>query len=170
MRRLARPAAAVVLLVLQTTAGGPQGIHGAHPDFLLLFVLLVGMRGGETAGTLWGVLLGFLQDTFSVGLSGLHLLTKGLLGFAAGTLREQLDCENPNTQAMVALVATLAEGGAILVLLQVFSAERALLAPFLGTVLPAAALHGILLPAGAALGSAVARRARGLRRPAAERV
>jgi rod shape-determining protein MreD len=163
--RLLDAAIAVVLVVLQTSAGGPRGFWGLRLDLLLLFVLTMGLSRGETAGMSAGIILGFVQDTFSAGLPGLNILTKGLLGFASGSLRGQLDCGNPNTQAIVATVATLAEGLAQLVLLQVFSAAPGLLAPLLGSIAPAAAAHGALLPAGiAARGAAL--RWRGNRRVA----
>jgi rod shape-determining protein MreD len=126
-------------------------MFGLHPDLVLLFVLATGMRRGETAGALWGVGLGFVEDTFSAGLPGANILTKGLLGFAAGTLSDQLDCDNPNTLAIVAVTASLLQGAAHLSLLEVFSAGNGVIAPFLGTVAPAAALNGALLPAAAAV-------------------
>jgi len=155
--RLPAAVLAAVLVVLQTSAGGPGGLFGLRLDLLLLFVLATGMRRGETTGMSAGILLGFVQDTFSAGPPGLNVLTKGLLGFAAGSLRGQLDCGNPNTQAIIAAVATLAEGLAQLALLQVFSAAPGLLAPLFGTVAPAAAAHGALLPAADASRRAVAR-------------
>ena len=95
--------------------------------------------------------------TVSAGLPGANLLTKGLLGFAAGTLSEQLDCENPNTQAIVSALATLLQGAVHLALLEVFSAGTGVLAPFLGTIAPAAALNGALLPAATYLRRAIRR-------------
>ena len=145
---LTSAALALALLTLQTSGGG---LSGLHPDLVLLFVLATGMRRGETAGALWGIALGFVEDAFSAGLPGANVLTKGLLGFAAGTLSEQLDCENPNTQAIVAALATLLQGAVHLALLEVFSAGNGVFAPFLGTVVPAAALNGALLPAAAFL-------------------
>lgn len=152
----------LLLVALQTSLGGAAGPWGLRPDFLLLFVLAAGMRHGEEAGVLWGLGLGWLQDALSAGLPGMNVLTKGLLGLAAGSLREQLDCENPNTQAFVAAAATVTEGLVQLSLLRVFSAAPDLLAPFLGGVLPAAAAHGALLPAAAA---GIQRARRALRRP-----
>jgi len=146
---LASAALALVLLTLQTSGGG--GLSGLHPDLVLLFVLAIGMRRGETAGVLWGVGLGFVEDTFSAGLPGANLLTKGFLGFAAGTLSDQLDCDNPNTQAIVAAIATLLQGAVQLALLEVFSAGSGVLTPFLGAIAPAAALNGAVLPAAAFL-------------------
>jgi rod shape-determining protein MreD len=140
---------AIALVTFQTSGGSAGGLFGLHPDLVLLFVLATGMRRNETSGALWGIGLGFVEDTFSAGLPGANLLTKGLLGYAAGNLRERLDCDNPNTQALVATVATLLQGAVHLSLLQVFSAGSGVLAPFLGTVVPAAALNGALLPAAA---------------------
>lgn len=163
-RQLSLALLALALLTLQTS--GPGGVRlGIRPDLVLLFVLATGMRRGETAGALWGIGLGFVEDAFSAGLPGANLLTKGLLGFAAGTLSDQLDCDNPNTQAIVAACATLLQGAVHLSLLEVFSADRGVLAPFLGTIAPAAALNGALLPAAAFVRRALERRRYG-RRPA----
>jgi len=140
---------AIALVTLQTSGGSDGGLFGIHPDLVLLFVLATGMRRDETSGALWGIVLGFVEDTFSAGLPGVNLLTKGLLGYAAGNLRGRLDCDNPNTQAIVAAIATLLEGAVHLSLLEVFSAGSGVLVPFLGTVAPAAALNGALLPAAA---------------------
>jgi len=144
---LSSAALALALLTLQTSGGSAGGLAGLQPDLVLLFVLATGMRRGETSGTLWGIGLGFVEDTFSAGLPGANLLTKGFLGFAAGNLRDQLECDNPNTQAIVAAIATLLQGAVQLSLLEVFSAGSGVLAPFLGTIAPAAALNGALLPA-----------------------
>ena len=164
---LAAAALAVALLTLQTSVGGISAPLGPHADLPLVFVLWVGMRRGETAGALWGIGLGFAADVFSAGLPGANILTAGLLGFAAGSLREQLDCDNPNTQAIVAALATLAQGLVHLALLEVFSAGRGVLVPFLGTVAPAAAVNGVLLPAAATLRRGYLRR-RGRRLAAAD--
>lgn len=146
MRRyLGAAALALALVTLQT--GGAGDLFGLHADLVLLFVLASGMRHGETPGALWGIVLGFVEDVFSAGLPGANILTKGLFGFAAGSLREQLDCENPNTQAIVAALATLLQGLIHLALLEASSAGRGLIEPFLGTIAPAAALNGTLLPA-----------------------
>lgn len=150
-RQLPTAALALALVTLQTSGGGPGGLSGLHPDLVLLFVLAIGMRRGESAGALWGCGLGFLTDTFSAGLPGVNVVTKGLLGFGAGALSEQLDCDNPNTQAIVAAIATLLQGAVHLSLLEVFSAGSGVLAPFLGAIVPAAALNGALLPVAAYL-------------------
>lgn len=157
-RHLASVVLAGVLFTLQTAGGRAGGLLGLHPDLVLLFVLATGMRRGENAGAAWGVVLGFLEDTFSAGLPGANVLTKGLLGFVTGSLREQLDCDNPNTQAIVAVLATLAQGLVHLALLEVFSEGRGVIAPFLGSIAPAAALNGALLPAAAFLRRALVRR------------
>lgn len=149
-RRGAALALAAALAVLQTSGTGAPGPAGLRPDLLLLFVLAAGMRDGEGAGALWGIALGFVQDTFSAGLPGTGVLTKGLAGFAAGSLRERLDCENPNTQGLIAVAATLADGALHLALRTVLSEGAGFLVPLLGAVAPAAALHGALLPAGIA--------------------
>jgi rod shape-determining protein MreD len=165
--RLVAAALAGALVTFQTSVVGGGGPLGLHADLLLVFILWIGMRRGETAGALWGVGLGFAADVFSAGLPGANILTMGFLGFAAGSLREQLDCDNPNTQAIIAALATLAQGLVHLALLEVFSAGRGLLFPFLGTIAPAAAVNGVLLPAADSLHRGYQRR-RGRRLSAAE--
>ena len=155
--RLAVAGLALSLVALQTSGARASGPFGLHPDLLLIFVVALGMRSGETAGALWGIGLGFVGDVFSAGLPGANMLTKGLIGFAAGNLRDHLDCDNPNALAIVAALATLAEGLVHLALLEVFSAGRGVLAPFLGTIAPAAAVNGALLPVGVAAVRALAR-------------
>ncbi len=152
---LATAALALSLITLQT--GGAGSLFGLNPGLVLIFVVANGMRRGETSGTLWGIALGFIEDVFSAGLPGANILTKGLFGFAAGSLREQLDWENPNTQAIVAALATVVEGLIHLALLEVFSAGRGLIVPFLGAIAPAAALNGALLPAAALLRRSIMR-------------
>lgn len=137
------------LFTLQSCGGRIIGAPGLRPDFVLLLVLANGMHREETSGALWGIVLGFFEDTFSAGLPGVNILTNGLLGFAAGSLRGRLDCDNPNTQAIVAFFATLLKGLVHLALLEVFSEGRGVLAPFLGTIAPAAMANGALLPAAA---------------------
>jgi rod shape-determining protein MreD len=160
-------ALAAALAVLQTSGTGESALGGLRPDLLLLFVLAAGMLRGEAAGALWGVGLGFVQDTFSLGMPGTGVLTKGLVGAAAGSLRDQLDCDNPNTQAIVAVVATLADGAAHLALRTILSEGAGFVGPLLSTVAPAAALHGALLPAGIAAVRRLERRWRAAPAPAA---
>lgn len=156
--RLVDVAIAAALVSLQTSAWPVWLPEGPHADLLLLFVLATGMRRGETAGALWGIALGFVAETFSASLPGTGILTMGVLGFAAGNMRERLDCDNPNTQAIVAAAATLLQGLAHLTLLEVLSDGRGMLAPLLGAVLPAAAVNGALLPAATFLRRALPRR------------
>lgn len=156
-RALLAVGAVLGLVLLQTGAGGAGGCFGLRPDFFLLAVVAVAMRRGEVAGAGAGIALGFLQDALSAGPGGAGILEKGLVGLAVGALREQLDCANPNTQAIVASVATLAGGVLALTLLHTFSTGHEIAGPLFGTVLPAAALHGVLLPGVPAALGALAR-------------
>lgn len=157
-RRIAVFLGAVTALVLQTGGTGGGGLVTVRPDLLLLFALAAGMRGGAGAGALWGVCLGFAQDSFSAGLAGTGVFTKGLVGLVAGSLREQLDCDNPNTQALLAAGATLADGAIHLALRKVLSEGGGFVWPFLGTVLPAALAGGALLPVALAAQRSLAER------------
>lgn len=76
----------LTLLIFQTTLfkvfGTPQ------PDAALLAAVYFGINLGKFKGYQFGILAGLAQDLFSYGIVGLNLLSKGLIGFTSGWLRE----------------------------------------------------------------------------------
>ncbi len=61
-------------------------IGGIKPDLGLILSYLIGLAWGKERGLLGGLLLGGLQDFFSVGTLGLHTAFKGFIGFWTGFL------------------------------------------------------------------------------------
>lgn len=61
-------------------------IGGVKPDIGLVLAYLIGLGWGRNRGLFWGLLLGGLQDFFSIGSVGPHCLFKGLIGFGTGLL------------------------------------------------------------------------------------
>lgn len=72
--------------ILQTTLFRIFG--SVAPDLILLASIYCGLRFGKLSGVQIGAFCGLLQDTLSYGLLGINLLSKGLIGFATGYLRE----------------------------------------------------------------------------------
>ncbi len=81
-----------------------------RPDLCLIASFLVGFLVGEFDGVMMGLALGFVQDLFSGGDSGLNLITKGLIGLLAGLAGRHL--ANATTLAVLALLlsASLVSG------------------------------------------------------------
>ncbi len=136
----------LLLLVLQTPSFQFLEIRHIKPDFFLLAVLMIGMRKGYTAGTFWGMGLGFIQDIYSGGILGFNFLTKGVTGYSVGQLCNRLDFDNPNTQVVVTLLATLAEGLVYSIIVQAFYPPKEILVSFYRAVFPVAVYNSLLIP------------------------
>ena len=82
-------AAAFVVLVLQTTSLGCFG-GNLFFDLPLLFIYSVGLFYGARAGLLCGLAFGLLQDISSPAVFGFYLLTRGLVGYGTGSIKEMI--------------------------------------------------------------------------------
>jgi len=61
-------------------------IGGIKPDLALVLVFFQGWFFGVANGLYWGAALGGLLDLFSLGILGVGLVAKGLVGLVAGLL------------------------------------------------------------------------------------
>jgi rod shape-determining protein MreD len=73
-----------------------------RPDLCLIASFLIGFLAGEFDGVMMGLALGFVQDLFSGGDSGLNFMTKGLIGLLAGLAGRHL--ANTTNLAVLALL------------------------------------------------------------------
>jgi rod shape-determining protein MreD len=76
----------VMAFILQTTLFRIFG--SVAPDLILLTSIYCGLRFGKLSGIQIGAFSGLVQDTLSYGLLGINFLSKGLIGFSTGFLRE----------------------------------------------------------------------------------
>ncbi|MCY3594203.1 MAG: rod shape-determining protein MreD [Bacteroidetes bacterium] len=72
-------------VALQWLFFGRLDLWGATPDVVLLFVLWVAVRYGQTSGTIAGFLVGFALDAI-YGMWGIHMFVKTVIGFLVGLL------------------------------------------------------------------------------------
>ena len=149
---LAAIAAAQVVLV--------PGIEIYHikPDLFLVSVVIVAMRMGSGSGMVWGACAGLVQDALSGGIIGFNFLSKPVTGFVVGLLRNKLDFQNPNTQSLVTLSASLGEGLVLSVLVSAYHPGKDVLWSLAQVVLPLGVYNAIVLPLvllAARVGSAV---------------
>jgi len=59
------------------------------PDIIIALALHGGLRWGKMGGVQFGCVTGFIQDTLSYGSMGVNMLSKSLIGFIVGALREK---------------------------------------------------------------------------------
>ena len=95
-------------LALQATVVQYVGIAGIRPDLPLIATCLLALVRGSTAGTACGFVIGLGQDLTNPAFLGLNALTKSLLGFSLGTLRERFDAATAASYATILIVATIA--------------------------------------------------------------
>ncbi|MEX5213090.1 MAG: hypothetical protein NW703_02890 [Nitrospiraceae bacterium] len=133
----------LLLVPLQTTALGRTGTTLVEPDVILVAVCLIGLLTDELEGALMGVLLGFIQDLFSAGVAFPNLVTKGLLGIAAGLIGQQVVQVSSIVVALTVVLLSSLSGLAFLYLARGHALWEAFLAvPTL--LLPQALLDAIL--------------------------
>lgn len=81
----------VLLVLLQTTVIRYLTIEGITPDIVLLWIVYIAIREGQTPAIVAGFVLGLLVDLLSGndGMMGLSALSKTTVGFAAGFLYDE---------------------------------------------------------------------------------
>ena len=79
----------IVVLVLQTTSLGCFG-GNLFFDLPLLFIYSVGLFWGAQAGLVCGLAFGLLQDISSPAVFGFYMLTRGLVGYGTGSIKEMI--------------------------------------------------------------------------------
>lgn len=107
--RLRLLALLAVTVVLQGTLGSLQ-IYGVHPDFMLLFVVSVGLVSGPVTAATVGFVVGIVTDLLVGTPFGLSALTDVLVGYAVGSIGSSL--EEPSA-ALVPVLALLASAGGV---------------------------------------------------------
>jgi rod shape-determining protein MreD len=135
-----------LLVVLQVGLGNHLKIEQVKPDFFLLSVLLVAMGRGCSAAIVWGIVAGLVQDVLSAGIIGFNVLTKPALGYGVGLLRSRLDFDNPNTQTLLTLLATLSEGAVLSMMLYAYHPANSFSTSFTTIFVPGAVYNAIIIP------------------------
>lgn len=101
----------LVALLLETVVVNifiQQG--GVKPDFILIITVYSGLFLSKIKATNIGFTLGLIQDALSFKMAGVNSLSKCLIGFFIGSLREKLLSENLTVQCLFTFIATLFNG------------------------------------------------------------
>ncbi len=93
MRRLIWPVLFLLFMLLQG-AGSVFYTGWLSCDLLLLALYAYAMLCGDKQGAVAGALVGFLQDTMTVGVFGYHIITRICVGYVIGTTKEKIFRDN----------------------------------------------------------------------------
>jgi len=93
----------ISLFLLQTIVISRYAIFGVRADLLLIITTLYAVNFGAEKGLVVGLLCGIVQDIFG-GMLYISTISKGVLGFLIGTLKESV----LGTEETVVLTAILA--------------------------------------------------------------
>ena len=95
---------ALLSFIVQTTSFHFLSWLRLYPDIMLALSIHGGLRWGIIGGLQFGGAIGFVQDLLSYGVLGINLLSKSLIGFIVGALREKYI--NDSAMARIALVVS----------------------------------------------------------------
>jgi len=108
--------AATASLVLQTTVT----FHGLSPALTTLLAYYVGLSSGAAKGTLFGSLLGTVEDSIGGGMIGPNLLGKGIVGLFSSFLSGGPFQWSPLLGTVYAFVLTVMDGAVVFIVKGVY--------------------------------------------------
>ena len=80
----------MLVFSLQMTVADWLSIFNIAPDFIIIFIVTVAIKGGPAVGCFWGFVAGFTQDVYApVEWLGANSISMTILGFAVGQLEER---------------------------------------------------------------------------------
>src|SRR3989338_4468449 len=85
----------IVVFLLETVVIDFFAIGGIKPDFILIVSIYSGLCLNKNTAAGIGFAFGLVQDALSFKLMGINSLSKCLIGFSIGILREKILSENP---------------------------------------------------------------------------
>lgn len=105
-RRLIYICLIIFLLVLLQTSFLPN-LSKTRPDFVLLFIVMLGLYNGLEEGILSGLIAGIMLGFFSSGYTGILCAGYGIAGFLSGLVRERVYSDYFIVPVCLSVVMTL---------------------------------------------------------------
>lgn len=109
---------AIVVFILETVVIDLFTIGGIKPDFILIVSIYGGLCLNKNTAAGIGFTFGLVQDALSFKLMGVNSLSKCLIGFSIGSLREKVLGEDLLVQYLFTFIATFLNGIIFLLILK----------------------------------------------------
>ena len=108
----------IIIFILETVVIDLFTIGGIKPDFILIVSIYSGLCLNKNTAAGIGFAFGLVQDALSFKLMGINSLSKCLIGFSIGSLREKILSENLLVQYLFTFIATFLNGVIFLFILK----------------------------------------------------
>jgi len=95
--------------------------HGARPDIVMVLICIYTLNYGLGKGVALGAIAGLLIDTANGAMLGPNILSKAMLAFLTGAIKDNLYQWNAFINALVVAVLSIVDIFLIFVSLEVFS-------------------------------------------------
>jgi rod shape-determining protein MreD len=137
---------ALIALLLQTTVLPLAAVSRATPDLLLIMCVYLGLHQHTVAGAVIAFFLGYLQDIFSGGVTGLNAFGMCLVFTTVYLTSRRLWVDNAVSKIVLVFLASVLKTAAILTLVALFMSSEGLWRTIFGYLLIEAVLAAVLSP------------------------
>ena len=90
-----------VLIILQFIVPKYLAIVNFYPNFILIYIVYIGLNRGSIKGELTGFFYGLIWDILSTDIFGIRALTFTISGYISGRFNKKLDKNQVLTQIIV---------------------------------------------------------------------
>lgn len=94
-----------ILIILQFIIPKYFSIINFYPNFILIYIVYIGLNKGSVKGEFTGFLYGLFWDILSTDIFGIRTLTFTISGYLSGRFNKKLDKNQPLTQIIVMLLS-----------------------------------------------------------------
>ena len=95
--------------------------HGTRPDIVIVLVCIYTLKHGQVKGIALGAIAGLLIDTANGFILGPNIISKAMVAFLTGTIKDTLFQWNAFINATVVTILSVADIFLIFISLEIFS-------------------------------------------------
>ncbi|MDR0956609.1 MAG: rod shape-determining protein MreD [Endomicrobium sp.] len=97
----------IVFCLLQFSFSKYINFFGKFPNFILIFIVYIGLSKGSMFAQLMGFLFGLTWDVFSTDFFGIRTIMFTIIGYFSGKLNKNFDGDKILTQYVVVFLASV---------------------------------------------------------------
>ncbi|MDR2772443.1 MAG: rod shape-determining protein MreD [Elusimicrobiota bacterium] len=114
----------ILISILQFFFGNYLSLWGGYPNFILIAIVYLGITRGRLDAAIAGFLFGIVWDVFSTDVFGMRMLLFSTTGYFIGVLSKTIDTDQPYSQTIIMVFASIIYFLGISVILFLFSDGR----------------------------------------------